>query len=89
MSLAFIMKEKSKLNKQFDKQFGEYVRKKRTEKGWTQPDLASRMDNNFQNISALERGETTPTIFWCYKLAQAFEMNMLDLIKELDFKVKK
>ena len=83
------MKEKSKLNKQFDKQFGEYVKKKRESKGWTQPDLATRMGNNFQNISSLERGETTPTIFWCYKLAQAFEMDLIDILKEVDFKLKK
>jgi transcriptional regulator with XRE-family HTH domain len=83
------MKEKSKLNKQFDTRFGEYVKKKRLSKGWTQADLASRMNNNFQNISALERGETTPTLFWCYKLAHAFEMDLVDILKELDFKIKK
>lgn len=80
---------KSKLNKQFDKQFGLYLRKKREEKGWTQPELASRVENNFQNISRMERGEITPTLFWCYKLALAFEMDLPDLLKELGYKPKK
>ena len=77
-----------KRNKQFDKYFGEYVRKKRKSKGWTQPDLASRMENNFQNISSLERGEITPTLFWFYRLAEAFEMDPMDMMKELGFKLK-
>ena len=80
---------KSKLNKQFDKQFGQFVKKKREERQWTQPELASRVENNFQNISRLERGEITPTLFWCYKLALAFEMDILDLLKEFGYKLKK
>ena len=43
--------KKTKLNKVFDKQFGLYVKKKRLEKGWSQSELASRVENNFQNIS--------------------------------------
>ncbi len=80
---------KSKLNKQFDTQFGLYVKKKREERGWTQPELASRVENNFQNISRMERGEITPTLFWCYKLAQAFEMELPEMLKELGYKPKK
>jgi ribosome-binding protein aMBF1 (putative translation factor) len=86
--LGMIM-PKSKLNQQFDKQFGSFVKKKREEMGWTQPELASRVENNFQNISRIERGEITPTLFWCYKLAQAFEMELPDLLKELGYKFKK
>lgn len=80
---------KSKLNKQFDKQFGLFVKKKREAMGWTQPELASRVENNFQNISRMERGEITPTVFWCYKLAQAFGMDISEFLKELGFKMKK
>jgi transcriptional regulator with XRE-family HTH domain len=82
------MSKKSKLNKQFDKHFGEYVKKKRKSKGWTQPELASRMDNNFQNVSSLERGEITPTLFWFYRLAEAFEIEPEDMMKEFGFKLK-
>ncbi|MCE9539113.1 MAG: helix-turn-helix transcriptional regulator [Bacteroidetes bacterium] len=83
--------KKTKLNKLFDKQFGLYVKQKRIEKGWSQIELASRVENNFQNISRLERGEVTPTLFWCYKLANAFEMDLSEIIKEFafDLKVKK
>lgn len=83
--------KKTKLNKLFDKQFGEYVKRIRTEKGWSQSELASRVENNFQNISRLECGEITPTLFWCYKLANAFEIDLSELIKQcpFDLKVKK
>lgn len=83
--------KKTKLNKLFDKQFGLYVKRKRIAKGWSQSELASRVENNFQNISRLECGEITPTLFWCYKLANAFEMDLSEIIKEcaFDLKVKK
>ena len=81
--------EKPKLHKTFDKQFGAFVKNKRLELDWSQAYLASKVGNNFQNISRLERGEITPTLFWCYKLAEAFEMDLADLIKEFGFKGKK
>lgn len=81
--------KKTKLNKSFDKRFGNYVKKKRIEKGWSQLELATRVENNFQNISRLERGEITPTLFWCYKLAEAFEVNLSEIIEEFDFKITK
>ncbi len=81
--------EKSKINLQFDKQFGLYVKKKRLEMNWSQAYLASKMGNNFQNISRLERGEISPTLYWCYNLAEAFEMKFEDLVKEFGFKSKK
>ena len=64
--------------------FGEYVRKKRTDKGLSQSDLAARMGNNNQNISRLERGETSPTLEWCYKLASAFEVDLPDFLKDFN-----
>ncbi len=81
MRLALAMR-KSKANKLFDKKFGDYIKKKRIVKGWSQSELASRVDNNFQNISRLERGEITPTLFWCYKLADALEIELHELLKE-------
>jgi putative transcriptional regulator len=77
--------KKTRVNKQFDKQFGLYVRRKREELGWTQDELASRVGNNKQNISRLEQGEITPTIFWCYKLAATFEKSMKEMVEELNY----
>ena len=81
--------KKDKHNKQFDRQFGQYVKKKRIKLGLTQADLASKLGNDYQNISRMERGEITPTIFWCYKLANAFDIDLSELIKEIGFKLKR
>lgn len=81
--------KKSKPSKSFDKQFGLYVKAKRLEFKWSQADLATKIGNNYQNISRLERGEISPTLFWCYKLADAFEINLADLIKEFGITTKK
>lgn len=43
--------------------------------------------DNYQNISRLERGEISLTLFWCYKLAEAFDMDLADLIKDFGFKL--
>ncbi len=80
--------QKTNLNKRFDILFGLYIKKKRIEKGWSQAELASRVENNFQNISRMERGEITPTLFWCYKLANAFEADLPKLLNEFNFKFK-
>ena len=81
--------EKSKPSSQFDKKFGHFVKKKRLELDWSQAELAAKVGNNYQNISRLERGEISPTLFWCFKLAEAFEMDFADLIKEFGYKPKK
>lgn len=81
--------KKPRASGQFDKKFGQFVKKQRIQRGWSQPDLAEKVGNNFQNISRLERGEISPTLYWCYKLADAFEMDMSDLIKEFGYKANK
>jgi ribosome-binding protein aMBF1 (putative translation factor) len=73
----------------FNKQFGLFVKKKRLSNNWSQADLAAKVGNNYQNISRLERGEITPTLFWCYKLAEAFETDLPILIDEFGFKFKR
>ena len=73
----------------FDKKFGLYVKKKRVEFRWSQVELADKLGNNFQNISRLERGEISPTFFWCYKLCTAFCIEMDELVKEFEFNPKK
>jgi transcriptional regulator with XRE-family HTH domain len=68
----------------FNKKFGQFVFKKRTELGMTQSKLASLIGNNAQNISRLERGEVSPTLYWLTLLAKAFEMKLSELIKEFE-----
>lgn len=69
---------------QYNKLFGEYLRNKRISKGWNQNDLASILGNNSQNISRIERGELTPTIYWMEKLATAFECKPSEIMAEFE-----
>lgn len=69
---------------QFNKQLGIFVKEKRKEFNMSQSDLAAKMDNNFQNISRLERGDVSPTLFWFFKLAAAFEMEPGLLVVEFE-----
>ncbi len=68
----------------FNKKFGKFVAFKRTQLGITQSELAARMDNNPQNISRLERGEISPTLYWVYNLSNALGIKLHELIKEFE-----
>jgi len=50
----------------------------------SQSDLAAKLENNFQNISRLERGEIAPTLYWFFHLAEAFEQAPCVLIAEFE-----
>jgi len=67
---------------QFNKKFGEFVVEQRKQRGWSQSELASRIGNNFQNISRMERGEINPTLYWFFRLSQVFEESYTDFSKQ-------
>lgn len=67
---------------EFNKHFGAFIQKIRKEKGWSQPALADKMGNKRQNISRVEKGETSPTLYWISHLARVFEMELEEFIDE-------
>jgi transcriptional regulator with XRE-family HTH domain len=73
---------------EFNILFGQFLKNKRIIKGWSQMDLAAILGNNSQNISRIERGELTPTIFWFQKLANAFNSTPSDFMKDFEDYVK-
>lgn len=65
--------------------FGRFIKTKRLEKGWSQSELASKIGHNSQNVSRMERGEISPTFYWCREiLTPAFEMDFVELVKEFE-----
>lgn len=66
---------------EFSLLFGAFIKKLRQENKMTQPELADRLGNNFQNVSAIERGEFTITIYTAQKIANAFEISLSSLFK--------
>jgi putative transcriptional regulator len=73
---------------EFDKLFGEFVLHKRESLKWTQNDLAERINSEFQNISRLERGKVSPSLYWLNTLAKGFETTLGELMSEFDLFVK-
>ena len=51
----------------------------RTQKGWTQQELADRTGVSRQTIISLERGRYNPSIVLAFRLARQFDMKIEDL----------
>jgi hypothetical protein len=64
-------------------------RKIRTLKGLSQVDLVGKMEGNIDttNISRIESGRTNPTLLTLYRLAQALEVPISELVSFDDAKV--
>ena len=61
----------------------------RTLKGLSQVDLVGKMEGNIDttNISRIESGRTNPTLLTLYRLAQALEVPISELVSFDDAKV--
>ncbi|WP_430405376.1 helix-turn-helix domain-containing protein [Fluviicola sp.] len=69
---------------EFDSLFGEFIKHKRKFKNWTQNDVAEKINNDFQNVSRLERGAVSPSLFWISELAKGFGCTLGELMAEFD-----
>ena len=56
----------------------------RVEKGWTQQDLADRVDATRQTIGLIEKGEYNPTLSLCRRIAKALDRTLDQLFWEED-----
>lgn len=63
------------------KKVGQNIRDNRLKKGWTQEDLSFEADINKNYISDLERGERNPTLKILVKVADALDVELVDLFK--------
>lgn len=61
---------------------GKRIKKLRIERGMSQVDLVARMQGNIDttNISRIESGRTNPTIYSLYRLSEALEVSMSELV---------
>lgn len=76
-------------NLEIFKQVGKKVQKIRTLKGLSQVDLVGKMEGNIDttNISRIESGRTNPILLTLYRLAQALEVSISELVSFDDAKV--
>ncbi|AOW08940.1 helix-turn-helix domain-containing protein [Flavobacterium gilvum] len=67
---------------------GKRIKELRLERGMSQVDLVAKMQGNIDttNISRIEAGRTNPTVYSLYRLSEALEISMSELV---NFNVKK
>jgi transcriptional regulator with XRE-family HTH domain len=64
------------------KQIGRRIREERNRCGWTQEQLAEKIDVHMSFIGQLERGVNKPSLFTLKKIADALEIRAGDLFDE-------
>lgn len=64
------------------KNLGKKVQEIREKKGLTQVDLAGKIQGEFDttNVSRIESGRTNPTIYTLYRIAEALEVSLTELM---------
>ena len=67
-----------------EKQLGMRIRYLRSQKKWSQEDLALEADINKNYISDLERGNRSPTLRVLERIAVAFNITLEELLKGID-----
>ena len=55
------------------------LRVMRAEKGWTQADLAARLDVSRQTVNALEKGRYDPSLPLAFTIAHVFGKDIADI----------
>ncbi len=65
------------------KKVGKRIQELRISKGYSQVDLVGKVEGNIDttNISRIESGRTNPTVHTLYRIAQALEVSLDELIK--------
>lgn len=71
-----------------DQALGQAVRKLRTERGWSQSELALRtgMDRNY--LSLIELGRNSPSVRMMMRLCWALDINCSELMADVERRLK-
>jgi putative transcriptional regulator len=73
MHIRFVKKE------QLQKKIGQRIIALRSQKGWSQSDLARACNKDRQAIEKIENGKVNPTAFSLYEIANALEISLSKL----------
>ncbi len=65
---------------QLKKKVGQRIVELRSQKGWSQSDLARACNKDRQALEKLENGKVNPTIYSLLEIAKALEVRLGDLI---------
>lgn len=71
------------VEQEYQKIFGENVRRIRKAKGMTQVELANLCDVERGNMTRIEKGNTNPTLETMRKIAKALNVPVAELVKDI------
>ena len=74
IDICFVDKE------QLKKKIGQHIVELRSQKGWSQSDLARASNKDRQAIEKLENGKVNPTIYSLLEIAKALEVPLKELV---------
>ncbi|MCE3256922.1 MAG: hypothetical protein K0Q64_1005 [Nitrobacter vulgaris] len=60
------------------------IQELRTQRNWSQADLAARLDVSRQTINALERGRYDPSLPLAFKIARLFNLTIEEIFSMSD-----
>jgi putative transcriptional regulator len=66
---------------ELQKQVGKRIVQLRTEKGWSQSDLARVCNKDRQSIERIENGKVSPSLYSLYEISLALEIGLEQLVK--------
>lgn len=64
-----------------NRKFGEFIYSLRKQKGWTQTELAERLNVTDKAVSKWERGVSFPDISLVEPLAEVFDVSALEILR--------
>ena len=70
----------SSLEEQLKKKIGLRIVELRSQKGWSQSDLARASNKDRQAIEKLENGKVNPTVYSLLEIAKALEVSLKKLV---------
>lgn len=65
---------------ELQKKIGQRIVELRTQKGWSQSDLARACNKDRQSIERIENGKVAPSLYSLYDISKALEVSMAKLI---------
>jgi transcriptional regulator with XRE-family HTH domain len=65
--------------------FGQALRRRRTEREWSQEQLAEAAGITLNYVGNLERGEQSPSLNILIRLARAFEISVAELVEDFAY----
>jgi len=68
---------------------GKNIKKLREKKGWTQDELSERANIHISYIGQIERGLWYPSLKIIFRIADALEVKIAELLKGIDVKKNK